>query len=707
MDYPSGKRLESNYKTFPGGIQLPAFRTAMAEDAIGFAVAAEIQAHLPKGFVLQRGRTTNVLSQMHQPEELRLQSATDDPHAAPEPYRGKYLSLYRLEYHDVPLAEGSDYLAILSEDGRLLATRERGLPTEVDATEPTITLDSAKNVAIQDAIKSWGTNEIEIIQSLLEIWVDENQKGRLAWKVILESPDLTNPKGRQYWIAAIGEAEVIYWETTIYHTHFGTVGGNLWKTSPLRGTWNQPLVAINVNRIGAGGGTVTTGPDGRYGFTSGSGNANIKATLRGPHVNIQNMAGSVLEVNRNGSNAAPVDLNFESTEEFTLAQVSAFYWTNFAYHLAGSSLAVEPHHQMPTRVNINGSCNAFYRLSDKSINFYRAGGACPNMAYPDVVLHEYGHYIDHVNGGILDGGLSEGFADAFSILGTHQPCCGRDFRGANTCLRLATDIILWPPTGGIYAQGQCYAGFIWELVEQLKKRYAGNTAFEIATQLLLATLVANPSSIPDAVHLAFLLDDDDGDLTNGTIHFRELAKAADSRNLPRPPDPVLLPSASSAQFPWQPVKKVSSNSNILQAQIRLNQAAEVHISANSSARTVSDPLMFTTGLYNRPEPNAMWTGSLRRVSLQDTAHWTNFGTNFAIMLAAGTHTIYWKIWVTGGEIEFSSGSLLIEAFGTSNASLVGAAVEPQVSVFQSKTTVEEPIGTQRLDDNNPEITVFN
>jgi hypothetical protein len=70
-------------------------------------------------------------------------------------------------------------------------------------------------------------------------------------------------------------------------------------------------------------------------------------------------------------------------------------------------------------------------------------------------------------------------------------------------------------------------------------------------------------------------------------------------------------------------------------------------------------------------------------------------------------TIYWKIWVTGGEIEFSSGSLLIEAFGTSNASLVGAAVEPQVSVFQSETTVEEPLCTQRLEDNNPEITVFN
>jgi hypothetical protein len=236
-------------------------------------------------------------------------------------------------------------------------------------------------------------------------------------------------------------------------------------------------------------------------------------------------------------------------------------------------------------------------------------------------------------------------------------------------------------------------------VKQLKVRYGENAAFEIATQLLLATLVANPSSVPDAVHLAFVLDDDDGDLTNGTTHFLEIAAAADSRHLPRPADPLApaMVVVSSAQFPWVPVKKVSINSNILQAQIHLNQAAEVHISANSSARVVSGPLMFRTGFFNGSGTNAMWTYSLREISLKDANQWANFGSMFSIKLAAGTHTIYWKIW-TNNEIEFSSGSLLIEAFSIPDSA--AKAVEEPAKV------VEKPIGTLRLDEDNSAITVF-
>jgi hypothetical protein len=709
-NYPSGDRLQSQYDTIPGGAALPGFRATMTEDAVGFAVAAEVQSGLPEGFVLQRGRTAHVMSDLPQRIDAEFQDVPADRQAAPAS-QGKYLSNYSLEYRGVPLAKGSDYLTIVSEDGRLLATRVRGLPTEVDATEPTVSAEAAADVAREDAGDAPDDIDFEVAESMLEIWVDENEEGRLAWRIILESDDLTDPHGRQYWISAIGEPEVIHWESTIYHTHFGTVSGNLWDTSPLAGTQNRPLGDLQVNRAGAGGGSIVSGPDGRYGFTSGTGNANIQATLTGPRVAIQNMAGAVMAIVRSGSHANAINLNFGASQELEFSQVSAFYWTNLARRLSDSGLAVDPTHQMPTRVNIADSCNAFYRLSDKSINFFQAGGVCPNTAYSDVVLHEFGHYLDHVNGGILDGGWSEGAGDAIAILGTRQPCLGRDFLGANTCLRPATDLVMWPPTPGegVHARGRRYAGFVWELVDQLKVGYGEDAAFDIAKQLVVATFVANPSSIPDAVHLAFLLDDNDGDLTNGTPHFGQLAAAADSRNLPRPPDPVdpsAMAVASSAQFPWTPVKKVSSNSNILQAQLKLDQEAEVHISANSSARTLNAPLMFRTGFLNQPQPSVMWTNSLRNVTLQHPGQWANFGSKFAIKLPAGVHTFYLKIWVTGGELEFSSGSLLVEAFGTSGAPLAVATLEPQVTVFEAESAVEEPLDTLRLDDSDPEITVI-
>lgn len=709
-DYPSGDRLQSRYETMPGGAALPAFRAAMTEDDLGFVAGAEIQPRLPEGFALRQGSTAHVLTDLppSAAPALRRQAMPADPSAA-SPGRGKYISIYPLQYRGVPLAKGSDYLAIVSEDGRLLATRERGVPSDVNATEPTVSAETAVDVARQDAAEAMGEDEVDLAEPALEIWVDEDQRGRLAWKVVLESTSLTDPRGRQYWISAVDEPDVIQWESIIYHTHFGTISGNLWEASSSGAAQNRPLGDLQVNRIGDGGGSVVTGSDGRYGFTDGSGEADVEATLVGPRVAIENMAGALMEVAGSGSPDGPIDLNVAASDEFEFSQVSAFYWTNLSRRLAQAGLAVDPTHQMPTRVNIDDSCNAFYRLSDRSINFFRAGGSCPNTAYSDVVLHEFGHYVDHVNGGILDGGWSEGVGDALAILGTRQPCLGRDFLGAGTCLRPATDVVLWPPAPGegVHDQGRRYAGFAWELVQRLRTGYGEDAAFDIAKQLIVATLVANPSSIPDAVHLAFLLDDDDGDLTTGTPHFRELAAAADSRNLPRPADPPVAsgtPLAFSSQFPWTPAKNVSSNSNILEVQIHLDRPAEIHVSANSSARTQSNQLEFRTGFLDQSQPNAMWTDSLRNVSLQHAGQWANFGSKFATSLPAGDHSIYWKIWVSGGELEFSSGSLLVEAFGTSGAPV--AMVKPEVSVAETGAAAEAAPGRQRLDEARPEITVL-
>jgi hypothetical protein len=419
--------------------------------------------------------------------------------------------------------------------------------------------------------------------------------------------------------------------------------------------------------------------------------------LRGPHSIIENLAGPVMERVQSGTPDTPTDLNFGASSEFELAQTSAFYWTNVAHHLANPILSPSDLPALPTRVNLNDMCNAFYNTASPSINFFRAGGSCPNTAYADVVFHEYFHGVDHRKGGILDGGYSEGFGDAGSILGTRQPCLGRDFLGAGTCLRPATDVILWPPAPGegVHSIGRRYAGFSWELVQQLKKTYAEDGAYDIAAQLILATAAMNPSNIPDAVHLSFLADDDDGNLSTCSPHFNELAAAADSRKIPRPADCGVAAAgapAASAQFPWTLSKKVNSNSNILEVKVHLDQPMEVHISANSSAQTQSAPLQFRTGFYNQPEPNVMWTYSYRTVSLPYAAQWVNFGSKFAISLPAGDHTLYWKIWVSGGEIEFSSGTMLVEGFTPSGAPLAVAALA------EAGTSAAEPTVVNSVDE---------
>jgi len=305
-------------------------------------------------------------------------------------------------------------------------------------------------------------------------------------------------------------------------------------TELLRARAGSGLLGVPAGLVqGTQGGTGNTSSS----LTSGGGPAAVNAGLSGLHSVVADFGGPLMTRSQSGTPASAMDLNFGGASEFQLAEVSGFYWANFIHTFASDILSATDLVALPTNVNINSSCNAFWNGS--SINFFRAGGGCPNTAYSDVILHEYGHGIDSSKGGILDGGYSEGFGDSMAILGTRQSCVGRDFFGAGTCLRPATDVDLWPPPpfSDVHFIGKRYMQFVWQLVQELKKNNSEDESFQIAAHLDLAEAAANPISIPDAVRLSFIADDDDGDLSNGTPHCTELAAAADSRNIPRPPCP--------------------------------------------------------------------------------------------------------------------------------------------------------------------------
>ncbi|UIJ91439.1 hypothetical protein Q1M62_00520 (plasmid) [Sinorhizobium meliloti] len=709
VNFPTGARLNSSYDEIGGSISLPVARGSISAATAKFGAAAEIQARLPANLRLGPGSTTRISGDVPG-------GRSDSVEAAPDAAPARYVTLYQVSYEEIPLSKGSDYLAIVDEAGRLLHTRQRSLPTAVDATTPTVTPETAVALARDDAGAAFGGGEPQVGEPRLEIWVDSNLQGRLAWTFDIDSPSLIEPDSRRYWIAAVGEPGILNWESRIFHGHHGLVTGTLWTESSSSGrpTANQGLQDLDVVRTGSAGGMTRTTSDGRYGFVGGSGTGDLTAKLHGPHSVVENQAGADFEITKNGGADDPIDLNFGASGEFTLAEVSAFQWTNLAFDLAGEIL--DPSSDLvdlsaiPTRVNINSTCNAYYFPSQVTINFFRAGGSCPNTAYSDVVLHEYGHAVDHAKGDILDGGYSEGFGDALAILGTRQSCLGRDFFGANTCLRQATDLIMWPPASGegVHAIGRRYAGFTWELVEQLKDTFDDNGAFGIAERLVLGAAAASPSDIPDAVHLMFLVDDDDGNLANGTPHFEALAAAADSRNIPRPDDPDATAAAgavtASAHVPFVPRPSFSANSNILQTSFTLGAPANVHVSVSSSARVPTNaPQLIYTGFYDGSSPNVMWTYSLREITLQHPGEWSNLSSDMAVQLPAGNHTIYWKLW-TGETVELSSGTLLVEAFGRNGAPVAVVSVGATRAADLNETTDLVPRFVNAIDDRGARIT---
>jgi hypothetical protein len=95
---------------------------------------------------------------------------------------------------------------------------------------------------------------------------------------------------------------------------------------------------------------------------------------------------------------------------------------------------------LPTPVlanmNIENACNAFFTPALPSINFYRYGVVVGSSGRPNVCRntgeiaavfdHEYGHYLDFMDGNGLSSS-SEGYADVVSILRLNDSCVGRGF----------------------------------------------------------------------------------------------------------------------------------------------------------------------------------------------------------------------------------------------------------------------------------------
>jgi len=202
---------------------------------------------------------------------------------------------------------------------------------------------------------------------------------------------------------------------------------------------------------------------------------------------------------------------------------------------------------IPTNVNLNASCNAYYTLGTLTINFYKAGGGCINTAYDTVVYHEYGHFVDDMFGGLTNGGLSEGWGDILAAFATNQPLIGEGFFGTSTSkIRTADNTYQYPFSGNDeeHALGQAWAGFAWHLRQNLVASLGAAQGIQLAENLIIKTFLANSSDIPNAVLNVLILDDNDGDLSNGTPHYAEISAAAAQHSIPIlendsiPPSPI-------------------------------------------------------------------------------------------------------------------------------------------------------------------------
>ena len=89
--------------------------------------------------------------------------------------------------------------------------------------------------------------------------------------------------------------------------------------------------------------------------------------------------------------------------------------------------------QINDKVNLSQTCNAYW--DGTAVNFFKSGGGCSNTGeLPTVFLHEIGHGLDANDGSPTSTvGSSEMYADSNAVLMTHQSCIGVNFIPGQQC----------------------------------------------------------------------------------------------------------------------------------------------------------------------------------------------------------------------------------------------------------------------------------
>lgn len=156
-------------------------------------------------------------------------------------------------------------------------------------------------------------------------------------------------------------------------------------------------------------------------------------------------------------------------------------------------------------------------------------------------------------------------------------------------------------------------------------------------------------------------------------------------------------SIAYEEFFWSDGKEVDQNDNLLSVTFDLPERMVIDIAAHGSARRTSGSgnTLVRTGVYSGAAPNVMWTGSYRRATFAKANESRNLSSNFSVVMPAGEHTIYWKLWVSNATLQFDSGNLTVRAIPCTiggKLSLTAAAAET------ADVTQADPTPQPRMED---------
>lgn len=393
----------------------------------------------------------------------------------------------------------------------------------------------------------------------------------------------------------------------------GAISGKAVDHGPILPTAKITELPLSDLYLTIGGKQYVTDKKGEFsaeGLEIGPEGLTLTASLAGPHATIQD-TGKTLSINvtlkpGNGKIKAVFAQDATLNDENALAQVSVFHKVNLVYNfLKDRKLTTERMDKEPivVRTNVDDECNAYYTPGSPSLNFFKSSPNCVNSAYDTVADHEYGHYWDDMTGGIMNGGLSEGWGDTLSMYLLNNPVIGEHFlrvaRNGVDYIRHGENTYQYNEYDEVHDQGQAWGGFTWKLRKALMKELGDAEGAAVAEALVLPTMFAKAATIPDAMAQVLI----NAMKKDGTIQYEKIIRdTAKIHGITLPDSPRGIVQGLVERF-TAPLRRIALTASSLDgARATASGAAPggLHeLAAGAPAPAVRETLKFTAGAMLR------------------------------------------------------------------------------------------------------------
>ncbi len=408
----------------------------------------------------------------------------------------------------------------LKEDGKVTAFGSDFYSDVAVSTLPSLTDGDALRRASDDTDFDSLTDEV-LSSRLVVLPVVRGGRAthHLAYEIRLRVEN--GPAIWKVYVDAAG-GDILRKQNEIYYDSIdGDVTGNTRAMYIDDPDQEEPFADHYVTVTGWGQGT--TGASGSYSVEAGTGGMReVTASLTGTWARVTNLSGGEASFSDSVPPGALEDILWDDSNS-RADERNAFYHTGVAHAKINE---IDPSftgmdRQTPVRVNQTDYCNAFW--DGNGMTFGAGSGSCQNLAmFSDVIYHEYGHGITDMLYRPLSpsGAMHEALSDYFACTITGESYIGEGifpggyFRNSDNNLRYPDDL-----TGEVHDDGRILAGALWDM------RVALSPDIHLADSLFHYARYGKADNFFDYYYDVLETDDDDGDLSNGTPHFYEIAGA--------------------------------------------------------------------------------------------------------------------------------------------------------------------------------------